>query len=316
MTSEIGVVLVNYAGATDTEACLASLRSATVSLRIVVVDNTPDDALLRPVFERYRDVTGLFPGENLGFGRGNNLGCEWLLENTGCKSVFILNNDAMVRPSTIERLHDELTARPGCGITVPKIVLSDRPDIVWYSGGSVDWKRGGSRIEGFLASAASTDGDEPREVGFATGCAMLVRRSVLAATRGFDPRFFMYEEDLELSIRVRESNWSIVYVPDAVVEHRVQGSMRDSGQTLTGKWHVDNPNFDFHAYHMSRNKLLNALIHARGMDAVVFAACFPLYLVSKLLPHFARFRFRSAWPVIRGLWSGFGAWFSTARATD
>ena len=123
----------------------------------------------------------------------------------------------------------------------------------------------------------------------------------------------MYEEDLELSHRIRKLGWGIVYVPASVVAHRVQGSLRGDDQPLVGKWSWRNPNFDFHAYHMARNKLLNAFIHARGWNALVFAASYPVYLAVKLAPHCARLRFAALMPVLRGLFAGIRAYFSRKR---
>ena len=306
----VAAIVINFNGARDTARCLDSLRQSACPVSAFVVDNTPGDAELRRVISEFPDVALLDPGENLGFGRGNNLAIRHILENSDFQQILLLNNDAWIASETVQTLSESLIDEPDIGIAVPKIVLADQPDIAWYAGGRVDWTRGGSRVDGFLRPDSATGISVPVDVGFATGCAMLCRRQVFEQTAGFDPRFFMYEEDVEFSIRVRKLGWRIRFVPTAVVTHRVQGSMREPGQQLTGKWDINNPNFRFHAFHMTRNKLLNALIHARGMDAARFAVCFPIYLISKLMPHMLRLRVGAIMPVLQGLWSGFRAYRS------
>jgi GT2 family glycosyltransferase len=111
---------------------------------------------------------------------------------------------------------------------------------------------------------------------------MFIRRTVIQEVGGFDERFFMYEEDLELSLRVREYGYEIWYESMALVRHVGQGSTRD-GSEFMSLWSPRNPKLKFYVYHMVRNRLINASSHARGKDAVVFWLIFPMLCMYKTI---------------------------------
>lgn len=275
------VVTINYKGASDTVACITSLHASSVPVSIVVVDNTPDDPDLIDALKSYPEVKLIRAPENLGFGRGNNLGIEWALRNSDCENILLFNNDATVEQDAIEKLERVMDEIPTVGIATGRIVLADRPDILWYGGGNIDWRRGGGRIPGFNGSSDSKLALRSREVEFVSGCAMLVRRDVFEQIGGFDPVFFMYEEDVDLSIRTREAGYKLFYCAEAVLSHRVQGSQRKKSDPILSKWSPMNPNFNFHVLHMVRNSIINIRKHAKIKNYVSCFVIYPLFLLVK-----------------------------------
>ena len=304
------VLLINYRGALDTERCLRSIENSSIPVEKVVIDNTPNDKDLERVLAEYPGVHCLRPNKNLGFSGGNDFGAEWIRQNLDVEFLFILNNDTQLAENTIESLQLKMLSDRDIGIVCCRILLMEDPSRLWFGGGTMDWRRAGVRVEGFLGPAESSAALTERDVEFASGCAMLIRQSIFDELGGFDHRYFMYEEDVDLSIRVRKDGWRIRYLPDAVILHRGQGSVRSGNTEFLGKWSIHNKNFEFHAFHMVRNSMLNALKHARGRDAVLCMLGYPLFLIWKLLPHFARLRFRSAVPVLKGIGSAFQVYLS------
>ena len=276
---KVGVILVNYFGAGDTAQCLGSLRRSDESVKVVLVDNSPNDPDLEKVLRDYPEVHLINAPENLGFGKGNNLGIDWVLSNTDCEYIFILNNDATVKPDTVTHLMQAMKQHPEAGIVAPRIVFAENPDVLWYGGGEVDWKRGGGRVPGVMGSANAPLAMQARYVSFASGCAMIFRRKVLEQLGGFDPRFFMYEEDLELSLRVQESGWKVWYDSMAMVFHVGQASMRKEGQNFAGVLWASNPNLSFYILNIIQNRLLNMKMHAHGLNKVEYVIFFPLLLL-------------------------------------
>jgi len=277
---KVATVLVNYFGAKDTALCIESLEGSDEPASIIVVDNSPNDPELGAVLKCHPDVHLIKAPENLGFGRGNNLGIDWVLENTDSEFIFIFNNDATVKPDTIGHLVQAMEEHPEAGIVSPRIVFSEEPNKLWYGGGEVDWKRGGGRVPGVLGSADEDLAMTARHVSFATGCAMFFRRDILAKEKGFDDRFFMYEEDLELSLRVQESGWKIWYEPKALAYHIGQGSQRNGGKFVF-RLSAENQNLNFLAYQSVKNRLLNMNMHARGRNRVAFKIIFPVFILNK-----------------------------------
>ena len=266
------VLLVHYNNVADTEACLASLAAAGAP-DVLVVDNASRTG-------RIEEGVGRYPGratlmrleENVGFGRANNVGIREVLRRGG-ERVFVLNNDTLVEPDAMRHLERALDRHPEAALATPRILYADAPDTLWYGGGFVDWSRGTARTPGYNGPADAPLAMEPRPVTFASGCAMLLRAEALREVGGFDPRYFMYEEDVELGLRLLHAGWSMRYVPEAVVYHRVGGSQRgrEEGPDATSPERIA-----FLAYHQTRNQLLTAARFARGADVLRFCWGFGL----------------------------------------
>ncbi|HCS65805.1 MAG TPA: hypothetical protein DIW64_18030 [Cellvibrio sp.] len=275
------VVIVNYNGSVDTAACLSSLYASEDVPRAVVVDNTPNDPELRKIMVSYPNVNYISAPYNLGFGGGNNLGINWAVSQTDCEFIFIFNNDAIVQPGTIAMLEGVLDNHPEAGMATPRIVFMDKPEVLWYGGGEVSWLRGAAVVPGYLGASNTLLALQAREVSFASGCAMLVRRNVMQQLKGFDERFFMYEEDVEMCLRIKEHGWRILYEPAALVLHVVQASSRGE-QKFVDRLSPLNNNLPFYVFHSVRNRLINMRLHARGKNRLIFFAGFGLLLLKKV----------------------------------
>ncbi len=270
-------IIVNWNNHEDTIKSIVSLNRSSSSTRIIVVDNASQESSYEEL-QKIKGIVLIRNDVNLGFGRGNNVGIRWALENTNCEFVFLLNNDATVKSDTLIYLESAMDSSQEIGVSAPRIVLSDNPLVLWYGGGYFWWPKGAPRTPGYLGPAESQLARTGRDVSFASGCAMMIRRNVLERIGGFDPRYFMYEEDAEICLRIIKSGWKIRYVPDALVEHDCHGSQRRKGIPLIHYLDPINENLCFNIYHTIRNRLLTAKIHASGMNMLKFVAVFPLYL--------------------------------------
>ena len=278
------VITVNYRGASDTAKCVQSLLASEVSVDVVVVDVTPNDPELESVLAPCSPVTLIRLDENVGFGRANNAGIDWALSHTKCEFIFLLNNDTVIYPNSIASLESAMAAAPSVGMMVPRIAYLDAPTKLWYGGGEIDWRRASAFTPGINQSAESELAMTERDVSFATACALFVRRSVLESMGGFDPRFFMYEEDVELCLRAAEKGVRIRYIPQSLILHRAHGSSKGEGEDRTDFWSVKNPRLPFYAFHVIRNRMLTVYLHARGKDLMTAVLFFPLYLVRRAVP--------------------------------
>ena len=280
MPRSTAVVTVNHKAAEDTALLLASLLKLENPPELVVVDNSADTINLGPQLPKYPFLKVIRVDENIGFGRGNNLGIRWLLKHSRCHNIFLVNNDAVVMPDTIDRLEAAMDGDRQVGIVAPRIRLMDAPDKLWYGGGHVNWFRGRANVPGFLGPAHAGHAMQKRQVTFASGCGMLVRRAVFETVGGFDPRFFMYEEDLEFCLRTSEAGWRILYCPEAVLLHKLHGGQsyrKKTGPIPSG--HPENPNLIFFISNMVANRLLTMSLHARGLNALAFVFGFPLFFL-------------------------------------
>ena len=270
-------------------------------MEIVVVDTTPNDPDLSTSLEFEPNVTLIRAGDNIGFGRGNNLGIQWALANSSCEFIFLLNNDAVVYPESIGFLQDALAEDLGIGIATPRIAYLDNPEKLWYGGGIVDWRRASAFTPGFNQSIHAPLAMTERDVTFASGCALFFRRSVLRRLGGFNPTFFMYEEDVELCLRAAKNGFRIRYIPRSLILHRAQGSDPQAAKGRQNLWSVENAKLPFYAFHIMRNRLLNIYLHARGRNLLTVMVFFPLFIVRRMIPFLRGGRMDAVMAMFRGM---------------
>ena len=224
-------VVLSWNGREDTLAALESLRG----IETVVVDNGSTDGSADAVAERFPEVELVRAGVNLGFAAGNNVGIRRALDR-GADWVLLLNNDATAEPGLVDALAAAAEARPDAGVLACKVLFADS-DRLWYAGAGFDPLLGRSRHEGF------GEPDEPgelRDTVRATGAGMAVSRKAIEAAGLFDEELFLYAEDLDWSLRIREAGFAVVYVPAARVRHRVSAAAGGAGSPTTSYYETRN----------------------------------------------------------------------------
>lgn len=216
-TPHVAVVILHWGSAEVTSRCLRSLARAVLpgKTTLLLVDNTRclDDGLAGVAAPLAVEVHR--PDRNLGFARGCAWGIARAMEQ-GADYILLLNNDVVVEPSFLDALLGAAARSPGAGVWCPQIVS---PRKLWYAGGDFSlWS--GIPVQERPKRAAPLRG-QPREVDYATGCAMLIAAVVVRAIGSFDPEFFMYCEDLDFSLRARRAGFKILLVPASLVHHAV-----------------------------------------------------------------------------------------------
>ena len=224
-------VVLSYNGRVDTLAAVESLQG----IETVVVDNGSTDASAEAVAERHPEVELIRAGVNLGFAGGNNVGIRRALDR-GAEWVLLLNNDASVEPGLVEALSAAAAARPDAGVLACKVLFAGS-DRLWYAGADFNAFLGRSRHEGF---GEPDRPDRLRDTTRATGAAMAVSRAAIETAGLLDEELFLYAEDLEWSLRIREAGFAVVYVPDARVRHRVSAATGGAGSPTTTYYETRN----------------------------------------------------------------------------
>ncbi|GAB4237144.1 MAG: hypothetical protein Kow00109_10920 [Acidobacteriota bacterium] len=220
-TPGITLVVINFNGARFLPELFAGLAAQTRrDFRITVYDNASSDGSpelarrLRPAAEVHE------LGENAGFARAVNLG----VRRAATPYVGILNADVRPEPTWLEELAATLDRHADVAAAAPKMLLAERPGILNGVGGAMNrlgytWDRG-------MGEEDRGQYDEPAEVLFAPAAAALFRREAFLGSGGFDARFFMYHEDVDLGWRLWLLGHRILTAPAAVVYHHFGGSTR------------------------------------------------------------------------------------------
>ncbi len=226
----VNVVIVTYQSSATVEKALAPLRPLCEGglLRCVVVDNASTDGTLE-ILRGEADWLELIESqENLGYGRGCNLG--WPSSTT--PYVLFLNPDAVLDATGLQTMLDFMDAHPQAGIAAPALLdSSGKPH---RAGALVTPK---SIIRGRLGLAVERPerfepGSDPFRTDWLSGTVQIVRTELLRDLDGFDSRFFMYFEETDLGLRALQSGWELWAVPQAVGRHAVATSVRAAGQRL------------------------------------------------------------------------------------
>ncbi len=223
----VTVALVTYNSAALLPDCLAALPAAmdgVPSWRLIVVDNDSHDDTLAVVARETPDALAIAPGRNAGYAAGINLATHALPS----RAVLALNPDARLAPGSVARLLRALDA-PGVGVAVPSTRAAD---------GTLDHTRRREptvgRAFGEAVLGGTRAGRHPRwgeveldpasyeregPVDWAVGAVMLMGRACLDDVGDWDESFFLYSEETDFSLRVRDRGWEVRFVPDAVVTH-------------------------------------------------------------------------------------------------
>lgn len=212
------IVIVNWNGRQHLEDCLNSLTKQTyANYEIIVVDNASEDDSVPFIKKNFPTVRIIHNPENIGFAEGSNIGIR---ASTG-EYIVLLNNDTSVEPNWLEELVKAVDKDEKIGACMSKILLFDRRNVINSSGGEIHYL-------GFAwASDYGTRDNgqfKEREIAFASGAAMLIKRQVLNKVGLFDPAYHMYYEDVDLGWRIRLAGYKIVFVPSSVVYHKYEFS--------------------------------------------------------------------------------------------
>ncbi len=222
----VSVVLVNYRGAGDTIIAIEQLKVVDwpADLReIVVVDNASGDDSAARIREAHPDVTLVESTSNLGFAGGCNLG----VSRSSGEFLAFLNNDASPDAAWIREAIATFAESSRIGAVASK-VLDWEGERIDYVGAGLTWFGMGYKP----GAAAPFDGhaDYATDVLFGTGAAMFVRREVFEQLEGFDDRYFMFFEDVDLGWRLNLRGWRFRYQPSSLAFHRHHASMASHGE--------------------------------------------------------------------------------------
>lgn len=219
---KVTVVIPHFNGEDILRRCLLSLqKTAYADFYVLVVDNGSTDGSRGMVRKEFLEVRMAESPINLGFAEGCNLG----IRNSMSPYVALLNNDTEVTPGWLGPLVDIADADASVAAVQPKILsLHDRRrfDYCGGAGGEIDlfgypftWGR-------LFDSMEMDEGqyDSQRQVFWATGAAVLLRRSALDRVGLLEERFFAHMEEIDLDWRLQWAGYKIKIAPEAVVFHR------------------------------------------------------------------------------------------------
>ncbi|HEX8834424.1 MAG TPA: glycosyltransferase family 2 protein [Abditibacteriaceae bacterium] len=229
----LSVVILNWNACDFLVEALRSIVSQNWrhDIEVIVVDNNSTlDTSVETVRHDFPQARLIAHDKNIGFSAGNNLGYK----AARGRHILFLNPDTVVHDGAFDTLIDWMDAHPEAGACGPKLLNSDgslqascrafpsvgagffRNTFLGRMFPNNPWTRSYLML-GF-------NHDREAEVDWLSGSALFVRREALEQIGAWDEEYFMYCEDVDLCYRLKAAGWKRVYVPQAVITHRIGGS--------------------------------------------------------------------------------------------
>lgn len=223
----LAIIIVNYNTKDLLRKCLSSIRSNSsgLALKTIVVDNHSKDNSLEMIRSEFPEVLAIDSGSNVGYGRANNIG----ISSIESPLYLFLNPDTVVLDNALERMVNAINSDQIKGALSCQFVHEDGRihslGLQWFPSlfsEALSWflltDSTIRLLRGYLPY------QDPNVSGYVKklyGTALLIKREVLNEIGTFDERFFMYGEDVDLSMRIAEGGWKLYYLSEARIIHYV-----------------------------------------------------------------------------------------------
>ncbi|MBU1998890.1 MAG: glycosyltransferase family 2 protein, partial [Candidatus Omnitrophica bacterium] len=234
---------------------------------IIIIDNASKDDSLVEARRMFSQAVIIQNSQNLGFAAGNNVGISMALEKAS-DYIMLLNNDTVLDSQCLKVLVEGLDSDRGLAALGPAIFYFDKPDKSWFQNLKMDWRRG-ILVHGQDNKLYRNDFCE---AGMLSGCAVMLRASVFKECGLFDESFFLYAEDTDLFIRIKEKGYRFGCLPQAKVWHKIGASGIQPWTTL-------------YLYYVTRNRLFLLKKH-KNLIKWLFFIPYIVYFHIKMIVYF------------------------------
>lgn len=269
---KVAIIILNWNGKDDTVECIESLRKvAYPDYQIMLIDNASTDGSAELFRQLYPDLELIVTEKNLGFAGGNNVGIKRALDR-GFELLLLLNNDTTVYPDFLGPLVKLAESDEHIGIVGPKICFYSDPEKVWSAGGRIDMFTGaiGNTGEGMAQSGLSG----VHQVDFVSGCALMIRSSVVREIGLMDEDYFLYFEETDWNVRAHKKGYLSMVDYDARILHKAGSSVKKVK--------------DSDYYYVPRNLPLFLRKNGRWYHQLVFYPLFFIRYAGAYMLHMAR----------------------------
>lgn len=238
--TKLTIIIVNYNTQHLLSRCLDAVADnlKQISGKIIVVDNCSKDDSINYIRQHFNDVQLITNDKNIGFGRANNQAID---EIEG-EYVLLLNTDAFLSANTISDTILYMDANPKIGILGVRLTGQDgelQPSCRYFPTLSNIFliKTGLNKLftQVQLVDNKNWDAAQTQECDWVPGCYYLVRKSVIDQIGLFDPRYFMYYEEVDHCLRAKNAGWKVLYYADTAVIHLGGESAKSEGSLTSGK---------------------------------------------------------------------------------
>ncbi len=226
----VSIITINYNHSETTMELIESLSHISYpNIEIIVVDNASPNDDPKRIKEKYPRIVLVESIVNYGFAGGNNLG---IMRARG-EYILLLNNDTEVEPDFLEPLVKKFQNNPEIGAISPKIRYFNKKDTFQYAGFTEinNWTVRNKTIGEDEKDIGQYDFD--RETAYAHGAAMMIPMDIIKKVGMMSYEFFLYYEEADWCLRIRNAGYKIFYVHNSIVFHKVSVTTGNNSQLKT-----------------------------------------------------------------------------------
>jgi GT2 family glycosyltransferase len=248
MLKPVALILLNWNTPQHTADCIQSvLNYCNNSLcDIIVADNGSTDNSLAILKHQFPDLTYIDNQQNLGFAEGNNQALVYSISR-GYQYSLLMNTDTLVDEDIVQKLSSHLNKHVHAAAAQPAIYWMHKPDKIWNGEGRFNKILGTTVSDTTLPDTSAHSAFTVAE--WLTGCCIMIRNEALQKSGLFNKLFFLYYEDVDLSLRLRKAGFVLHYVPSCKMYHEAGISAKVAAPKKEGQL---NPVIH---YYISRNHL-------------------------------------------------------------
>jgi N-acetylglucosaminyl-diphospho-decaprenol L-rhamnosyltransferase len=261
---DVSTIIVSYNTENLLRECIAKLRSASLGLtgEVIFVDNASKDKSVDVIRRDFPDCRLIENTKNVGFGRANNQAVPFA---TG-RYILLLNTDAFVGADTLAKTVAYMDAHPRCGVLGVRLEGRDgqlQPSCRYFP---TIWNTFLLRtgLNQFFKTVQMVDEmtwshDVVRSCDWVVGCYYLVRREVIDQVGLFDPRYFLYFEEVDHCFAAKKAGWDVVFYPHTTVVHVGGESAKSDGAITQGGRQLEALQIESELLYFRKN---HGLVHA------------------------------------------------------
>lgn len=285
--NKVTAIILNWNNYPDTKECIDSLATIDYdTLDILVVDNGSTDRSGEKIANEYPSLQVKFNDQNRGFSGGMNSGINEIdIDKT--EYIWLLNNDILFPDSEVlHKLIQTISEHPNIGVVSPLIRCYPKTNEIWFKKGVIDWKTGN------VDHTDVPDTSKGRIVDseYIPNCCSLFRADIFEKVGLLPERYFIYYEDVDHGIQIRNAGYRLVTDTKATVYHQQGGTAGDEFDPL-------------YSYYKARNTLLLAQKYPNKLKKS-FWIMSPMWAVSQLVNRFLKDGRSGMIPFIRGIRDG------------
>lgn len=285
----VSIIIVNWNTKDDLDNCLYSLQNVdnVNDIDIIVIDNDSKDGSREMVKEKYPNVQCINSGANIGFGNANNIGIN--LVNS--EYTMFLNPDTIIEEKSITKMVEAMKKDASIGAVGPKMKYPNgkvqQLGIQWFPSPFTEFISllflTYSTMQSFRYILPLHNPNMNGYVRKLYGGCMLVKTELLKSVGGFDKRFFMYGEDVDLCIKILNTGYHLYYCAEAEVIHLCGSASKKAPSSFSIIMKCESINSLMDKYHGKLGSLLHRVLLFVGASFRIFMSLIisPVFIVNK-----------------------------------